>query len=240
MSAPPGTPAGKYSFRLNVLSVQNPDDDFAEGPVVAFELAEAKPVPPPNGKKFPWFFVTLALILIGGGVAVAMLLGGKTSVPDLVNMPLANVTNALERAKLTLSTVSLTNAGTNLPGRVVTQFPEARTKVKKDSGVAVTVREQPAPPPEQVKVPSVVGRDSVSAVNALLAARLSVTNLLTVATTRSNDWNMVVDQAPKAGQLVPPGTPVTLSVGVKQAFKRPIAVKELMVDPAILKRLQPR
>src|SRR5687768_11514697 len=32
VATPPGVPAGKYQFRLDAISVINPDDDFTEGP----------------------------------------------------------------------------------------------------------------------------------------------------------------------------------------------------------------
>jgi hypothetical protein len=43
-------PADKYSFRLDVASARNPDEDFTQGPVVKVELLH-KPVTPP--KPFP-------------------------------------------------------------------------------------------------------------------------------------------------------------------------------------------
>src|SRR5262245_45337126 len=32
VNVPPGAPAGKYQFRLDTVSLVNPDDDFTEGP----------------------------------------------------------------------------------------------------------------------------------------------------------------------------------------------------------------
>jgi hypothetical protein len=36
---PEGAAAGDYAFRLNVFSEDNPDDDYAKGPAVAFTVA---------------------------------------------------------------------------------------------------------------------------------------------------------------------------------------------------------
>ncbi len=61
-------PPRKYSFRLDVESAQNPDEDFVEGPVVTVEVA-AKTVAP--AKKFPvWiiFAILGAVVLIGSVV----------------------------------------------------------------------------------------------------------------------------------------------------------------------------
>ena len=67
VAAPPGSPAGKFSFRLDMVSAQNPDEDFAEGPTVSFEV----PAPAPK-KPFPWWIVAVA-------AAVVLVIGGLTA-----------------------------------------------------------------------------------------------------------------------------------------------------------------
>jgi uncharacterized protein (TIGR03066 family) len=65
VAVPPGSPAGKYAFRLDAVSVADPDDDYTPGPVVAFEVQPAAPPP----AKFPWWIVpagALALLLAAG------------------------------------------------------------------------------------------------------------------------------------------------------------------------------
>jgi hypothetical protein len=52
----PGVPAGKYQFRLDAISVINPDDDFTEGPTVDLEV---KATEAPK-KAFPWWIVAAA------------------------------------------------------------------------------------------------------------------------------------------------------------------------------------
>ncbi|MFL5345380.1 MAG: hypothetical protein ACJ8AT_11330 [Hyalangium sp.] len=76
---PPGTPPGRYTFHLLVTNVANPDEQYAEGPTVAFIVPEAAPV---TKKPFPWWIVALAagvLIIVGAVVAVLSSRGG----PDL-------------------------------------------------------------------------------------------------------------------------------------------------------------
>ncbi len=66
IAAPAGTPAGRYEFALLVSSVNNPDDEFAESPVVSFDAGASQKPPPP----FPWWLVAVivgALVLAGGG-----------------------------------------------------------------------------------------------------------------------------------------------------------------------------
>src|SRR5215510_3127550 len=56
VSVPPGTPAGKYQFRLDTVSLINPDDDFTEGPTIDMEV-KATEVPK---KAFPWWIIAAA------------------------------------------------------------------------------------------------------------------------------------------------------------------------------------
>jgi hypothetical protein len=48
---PPATPWGSYSFRLDAVSEDNPDEDYTEGPSVAFDVA-----PPPQAKRAPFWW----------------------------------------------------------------------------------------------------------------------------------------------------------------------------------------
>jgi hypothetical protein len=68
IAPPPDAPAGNYPFRLDVLAVDNPDEDLAQGPSVTFEV----PAPEPVGKKFPWWILIVALVVlvvVGGVIA---------------------------------------------------------------------------------------------------------------------------------------------------------------------------
>jgi hypothetical protein len=67
VAAPPGTPAGSYTFGLDMVSVENPDEEWSQGPKVRFEVAPSQPA----GKPFPWWILVLilGLLLVGGLVA---------------------------------------------------------------------------------------------------------------------------------------------------------------------------
>jgi hypothetical protein len=54
------------------VSVDNPDEETAQGPSVSFTVAEAPP-PPPKSYRM-WFIVALALVLILAGVAIWLVL----------------------------------------------------------------------------------------------------------------------------------------------------------------------
>jgi N-acetylneuraminic acid mutarotase len=67
ITVPPGASAGDYTFRLDVVDLANPDDNFSEGPTVKCVV----PAPVPVKKPFPWWIVAAVvgvLILLGGGI----------------------------------------------------------------------------------------------------------------------------------------------------------------------------
>lgn len=61
LDVPSGSPPGAYSFRLDAVSQVEPDEDFTEGPSVAFDVA---PTPSPPKKKFPWWLVIVLGVLL--------------------------------------------------------------------------------------------------------------------------------------------------------------------------------
>jgi TIR domain len=50
LNVPPTTPPGTYSFRLDATNEAEPDEDYTEGPLVAFDVSAS----PPPAKKSPW------------------------------------------------------------------------------------------------------------------------------------------------------------------------------------------
>jgi len=75
---PPGAPAGKYQFRLDAISVVNPDDDFTEGPTIDLEV---KPTEAPK-KAFPWWIIAAAAgaVILVVGLTWWLWPGGGTKV----------------------------------------------------------------------------------------------------------------------------------------------------------------
>src|SRR3954467_6012087 len=69
VAVPPEAPAGRYPFRLDVVSVLLPDEEGAQGPAVALETApprEPVPVPNPVPVEPRGYVETLAGALLGG------------------------------------------------------------------------------------------------------------------------------------------------------------------------------
>jgi hypothetical protein len=68
LSVPQTAPPGTYAFRLDAVSAVDPDEDYTEGPSVAFEV-EAQPQPK---KKFPW--VPWWILAVAGGVVLLIII----------------------------------------------------------------------------------------------------------------------------------------------------------------------
>src|SRR6478672_10062292 len=123
IAVPPGTPVGKYSFRLNIISVENPDDEFTEGPSVSFEVKELAPAAPP-ARKFPWWIVAVAGVLVlGGGLITWLLIPQKVTIPDVVGKPYKEAVNDLSAVKLKPAAKEEKVSGTQKPGIVIEQNP---------------------------------------------------------------------------------------------------------------------
>jgi beta-lactam-binding protein with PASTA domain len=141
IKTPPTATAGTYSLKVRTVAVNDPDNDFAESPVVVFDIA-APPVAAPK-KKLPWWIFAA----IGGGVAVvagvvvAVILftgGGGTKVPNLVDLPLTEAQQRIADAKLAVGTTTDDPDSAKAPGIITDQDPKADAEV--DEGDQVTLR----------------------------------------------------------------------------------------------------
>ena len=61
LAVPPGTTPGSYSFRLDAVSQVLPDEDFTDGPSVAFEV---KPPPQPKKPWLPWALIAVGVLIV--------------------------------------------------------------------------------------------------------------------------------------------------------------------------------
>ena len=140
IAVPPGTPVGKYSFRLNIISVENPDDEFTEGPSVSFEVKELAIAQAP-ARKFPWWIVAIAGVLVlGGGLITWLLIPKKIPVPNIVGEDISKTKVLLKDARLRLRTEPK-SAGEK-PGTIVDQNPKKDERVA--PGTIITAFVEPA------------------------------------------------------------------------------------------------
>ncbi len=91
ITAPAGTPAGTYTFRLDAKAEDNPDEDYTEGPSAQFVVPEA-PKPVPWWKKYWWIAAIVAVVLIGGVIAAVLLSGDDDDVAVTTPTPTATPT----------------------------------------------------------------------------------------------------------------------------------------------------
>ena len=71
VAIPPDVPSRNFSFRLDMVNVDNPDEDYTQGQTVTFEVTEAE-----QGwtLPIPWWVLVAALALLVAVVALIVLL----------------------------------------------------------------------------------------------------------------------------------------------------------------------
>jgi serine/threonine-protein kinase len=201
IAVPPGTPVGKYSFRLNIISVENPDDEFTEGPSVSFEVKEVTVAQAP-ARKFPWWIVAVAaVVVLGAGIITWLLIPQKISVPNIVGEDISKAKVLLKDTRLRLRTEP--KFAGEKPGTIVDQNPKKDERVAPGTIITAFVE------PEMVTVPGLIGQSPAEVEPILKKAQLQ---LKTEAKSAGATPGTIVDQNPKKDARVAPGTVVTAFV----------------------------
>jgi beta-lactam-binding protein with PASTA domain len=211
LDVPEGSRPGSYRFRLDAVSVADPDEVFTEGPWVGFEVA-SKPKPK---KRFPWWIVAVAgaaILLIVIGVLTWLLLRDdktKRAVPAVTSMSARVADSTLTDAGFTVTTRSESVSDPTQNGDVLSQVPTAGTVQPRGTAVTITVGRMSL-------VPSVIGKIEATARTTLADADLRVAVRFVGREIEVEDPPRdlkVLDQDPAAGTLQQPGTIVTLTLG---------------------------
>jgi hypothetical protein len=170
-AAPEGAAAGKYPFRLDVLSVVNPDEDFTEGPAVTAEITAAPP--PPPKRSFPAWIIPLVLgvLLVGGLLTWLALRGGGD---DSVN---ANVANVSTPAVSPTASSATPNANQTQPSPTATLGPPPTAPPSPSA-----TKQTPTPSPTPFRVNSVTLAANPNRYDGKCPAQISMT--ATIAATR--------------------------------------------------------
>lgn len=238
ISVPAGAPVAPCSFRIDVVSSANPDEDYAEGPTITVDVT-----PPASAKKpFPWWMVAAAaaVVVVIGGVTTYVLLRERPTSERRQAESSARSGPASETpvpAKDTPAAGPVATDAVVIPNFVGTSGQEAAARARQarldvvqqvrtvPSGTQDQVLEQAPPPGGTVKAgtpvtltvanvqipsPTVVGLARSAAVNALGAQQLAVREVRRNAINRLND--SVIEQNPPPGSLLKPGATVEIVI----------------------------
>jgi beta-lactam-binding protein with PASTA domain len=204
VAVPPAATGGTYSFRLDVVSVENPDEDFTQGQAVAVEV----PAPaPPKPARWPIFLAVAAVVVVAGGLAF-WILSRKAEVPPVVGKSLAEAIQALTDKQLGHREEEVVDkTGQFKPDEVVYQEPGAGEKAARGSAVLLRVQ-------KGVAVPTLVGktRDVASALLEQAGLTASETVVYETTVTPPPAPGDVVRQDPEAGKKAVPGSAVAIDV----------------------------
>jgi serine/threonine-protein kinase len=149
----------------------------------------------------------LLLLLVAGGIAAAFFLtrdtGPTTRVPDVVGRQVAVAVRDLGERGYTAD-VEARASSDGVPGKVVSQAPEAGTKLDRGEQVTILVTRGPG----RSQVPRVVGLSAAQALVRLQAAGLKG-RTVKVASRRPKD--QVLGQSPGPGSELKKGSVVVLT-----------------------------
>jgi serine/threonine-protein kinase len=146
------------------------------------------------------------LLLAGGGVAAYLLTRpAKLVVPGVTREQFTVAQTQLQNAGFTVSQLSVTSQ--QKAGTVIAQDPQAGTKAKKGSNVALTVSTGPG----NATVPSVVGETLKQAKSSIQIANLKVGKVVKQSSTTVAN-GQVIGTSPQAGSNPAVNTPVTIFV----------------------------
>jgi beta-lactam-binding protein with PASTA domain len=180
--------------------------------------------PPAGGKRWIWAVVAAAVVALVIIVAVLANQGTSVVVPNVVGMPQAEATTALEAAGLKVGKVTQDPAAEAEPGMVVSQNPAAEAKTNEGGAVDIVIAAVPL-----VEVPDVVGLDQAAAKKALEDVGLAVGEV-TQKQTADAEPGMVLEQAPAAATQANQGTTVDFVVAAAALVKVPNVVGQTQAD----------
>jgi len=208
VKVPPKSPAGDYSFRLDVANVSTPDvSDSSQA--LAFHVDEIKITPKP---KWPWLLAAaLVLLLVIGGV-VALLLPKGITVPALKGSNVTDATATLSNLKLSIVQDQPVESAPEDSGKILNQDPPPGKKVSSGTEVHVAVG---AP---VIAMPGLIGHTLSEAQAIINRNGLGVVTSTNASTPEFTADGIVWQQTPNAGASVKAGSPVSLTVTPKKVL----------------------
>jgi len=213
VAIPANAPASSVTFRVDVVDIEAKEDNYGKSNAVAITVpaVAAEPVVQGGGGVPKWIWAVVALVVIGAGIAVWKLAGGKTRMPDLVGKPFSE--SALPAEKMVVQRVDSLAADTvkYQAGSVITQSiaPETELKGTKEKPDTVRLVVQ--------KDFTVIPADLVNGSPVDAASKLGMAGLNAKAGTQSTadqaGVGKVLATSPAPGSLAVRGDTVTINVG---------------------------
>jgi len=209
---------GSYKFKPHVFAVNDPNNDWTDGPVGTLQVAAgATPVVTgtKDDKKFPWWIVFViigAVVLIGGGILAFVLWpkDGSTVMADFSGKPVAEAEAQLAAMNLDLvvkkTEVEKPDA---TPGTIFDQTPKADDKLKKGEEVTLSVAVGPS-----IAVPTVSERSFDNASGVLEGVGLKAEKVNGEATGKPPGTVLLQDPAPGGRAGVGSTVKLTIDPGV--------------------------
>ena len=130
----------------------------------------------------------------------------QATVPNVVGQTEANARSALEAAKLKVGSVTEANSDTVQSGYVISQGLTANSTVEQDTSVNLVISKGP----NKVKVTDVIGHEESRATGELQGDGFKVV-VKDIYTDEMRE-GLVVSTSPSKGELVDPGSTITISV----------------------------
>lgn len=119
IDVPSDAPGGSHNFRLDMVGVKQPDEDYTRGQTVTFEVPQAKSTPA-LGAGSPWREIITAVVVLGlavGGVAWWMSGSGNGKEEEARPVPVRPEDPSEEQATEMTSTTLTDRPPIPLPGR---------------------------------------------------------------------------------------------------------------------------
>jgi beta-lactam-binding protein with PASTA domain/tRNA A-37 threonylcarbamoyl transferase component Bud32 len=161
-------------------------------------------------KVWPWVAVITAIVVLVAGILAFKLLSGSNpgiGVPSVAGMTVPAAEAQIRQAGLTVGKVTLVNSNSVPQGDVIKTNPPDGTTLSRGSPVAIIASKGSS----TATVPPVIGDTLNQAIAALRQAHLTWRVKQAAASTGAQQ-NIVQNQIPGQGTVVPLGTQVTLFV----------------------------
>jgi serine/threonine-protein kinase len=149
IQAPPDAQPGNYTFRLDVVGVENPDELYTEGPTVTFQVGEEREETEP----FPWWIVAVvAGVVVTAGIILAIVLSNGDNTVRVPNVrgdsgPVAAET--IENVGLEVASFPELEPSDDIAaGNVIRAEPEIGEEVERGTEVLLVISTGPEPESE--------------------------------------------------------------------------------------------